>query len=68
MENYAYRKHGVVGVEEDVGGDRPGLIPGEVFLIEKNAHQLGNSEGGVGLMVFWSAHGEYDYTLEHEHR
>jgi hypothetical protein len=41
----------VVGVEEDVGDDGPGLIPSEVFVVDKDAHQLGDGKGRVILDV-----------------
>ena len=42
-------KDGVVSEEERVGNDVPGGIPWEVLLIEKDAHELGDGEGWVGL-------------------
>lgn len=39
----------MVGVEEDVGDDRPGLLPVEVLLVKEDAHQLGDGKGRVGL-------------------
>ena len=54
----AYRQHGVVGVEEDVGDDRPGLLQAQIFFIKENAHELGDGESGVSLQdpvrkVYW---------------
>lgn len=52
--NLAYGKHSVVGVEEDVGDDRPCLFPVEVLFIEEDAHQLGDGESGMGLQCRFS--------------
>ena len=39
----------MVREEEGVGDDVPGGVPVEVFLVEEDAHELGDGEGGVGL-------------------
>ena len=39
----------MVGEEERVGDDVPGDIPRKVFLVEEDAHQLGDGECRVGL-------------------
>jgi hypothetical protein len=39
----------VVSVEEDIGDDRPGLVPGEVLIIDQDTHQLGDGKGRVSL-------------------
>ena len=41
----------MVREEERVGNNVPSGVPGEVLLIEKNTHQLGNRERGMGLGV-----------------
>ena len=44
------RKQRVIGVRQRAQGDVPGLIPGELRLIEKNTHQLGNGHGWVRVI------------------
>ena len=39
----------MVGVEEGVGDDVPRCVPGEVFVVDKDTHQFGDSERRVGL-------------------
>lgn len=43
----------MVSEEERLGYDGPGLVPRDVLLVDKHAHQLNNGEGRVGL------HGSY---------
>ena len=39
----------MVSVEEDVGNNRPGLVPGQVFFVDEDSHQLRDGEGRMGL-------------------
>lgn len=39
----------MIGVEEDVGDNRPSLIPVQVFFVNKDSHQLGDGKSGVCL-------------------
>ena len=39
----------MVGVEERVGGDVPGVVPLEILLVQENTHQLGDRERRVCL-------------------
>ena len=41
---------GVVGVGDGVGGDIPGLLPAVALLVQQDPHQLGDSQGGVGVV------------------
>ena len=43
-------QHGVVGVAHRVGDDVPGLVPAVALLVQQNAHQLGDDQGGVGVV------------------
>lgn len=53
------RQHGMVGVEEGVCHNLPCLFPCQVLVINKNAHQLGNSQSRVSLEVL-SKNDRYD--------
>ena len=33
-----------------MGDDVPGLVPAVALLIQQNAHQLGDDQGGVGVV------------------
>lgn len=39
----------MVREEERVGDDIPGLVPGDVLLVDEDAHQFGDGERRVGL-------------------
>ena len=41
---------GVVGVAQGAGGDVPGLVPLVVVLVHEQTHELGNAEGGMGVV------------------
>ena len=41
---------GVVGVAEGAHDDAPGVVPLEVFLVEEDAHEFGDGEGGMGVV------------------
>ena len=41
---------GVVGVAEDAPGEIPRFIPGELVLVDEDAHQLGDAEDGMGVV------------------
>lgn len=43
-------KNGVVGVRENLGGDLPGDIVGDLLLVDKDAHELHNSDRRVGVV------------------
>ena len=49
----------VVGVEERVGGNLPGGVPGHVLLVDEDAHELDNGESRVSVVelngVVWNA-------------
>lgn len=47
---WTYGQNGVVSVEEGVSDQVPGSLPRELFLIDEDAHELGNGEGWVGLV------------------
>ena len=40
----------MVGVVEGVRGDVPGLVPAEAVLVDEQAHQFGDADGGVGVV------------------
>lgn len=40
----------MVRVEERVGDDAPGFVPGKILVVDEDAHQLGDGEGGMGLI------------------
>ena len=40
----------MVGEEECVGDDIPGLVPWNLFLVDKNTHEFRNSESRVGIV------------------
>lgn len=37
-KDFTNGQHGMVGVEERVGHDGPGLVPCEVFVVDQYAH------------------------------
>lgn len=39
----------MVGVEECVSDDGPGLIPWKILIVDEDAHQFGDGKGGVSL-------------------
>lgn len=39
----------MVGVEKCVGNDLPGRVPGEIFLVNENPHQLRDGKRRVCL-------------------
>ena len=39
----------MVGIEERVGGDFPSLVPGDVLLVNEDAHELRNRKRGMRL-------------------
>ena len=41
---------GVVGVAEGAGDDGPGVVPLEALVVEEDAHELGDGEGGMGVV------------------
>ena len=41
---------GVVGVGHGVGDDVPGLVPAVALLVQQDAHELGDDQGGVGVV------------------
>ena len=41
---------GVVGIGHAALDDLPGLVPAQAVLIHEDAHQLGDDEGGVGVI------------------
>ena len=45
-----FRKDSVVGEEECVGDDLPGVVPRNLFLIDENTHEFRNSESRVGIV------------------
>jgi hypothetical protein len=51
----------VVGVGVDLAGDGPGLLPGEPLVVHEDSHELGDTEGGMGVV-------ELDGDLEEEVR
>jgi len=46
----SFGENSVVGEEERVGDDLPGLIPRNVFLIDENTHEFRNSESRVSIV------------------
>ena len=44
------RQHGVVGIGHRVDRDLPSLIPAEARVVDEDAHQLGDHQGGVGVV------------------
>ena len=44
------RHNGMVGVGNGVGGNLPGIIPTEAFVVHKDAHQFRHSQGRVGIV------------------
>jgi hypothetical protein len=44
------RQQGVVGVAEGGHRDFPGLVPGQVVLVDQEPHQLGDGDGRVGVV------------------
>ena len=46
----SFWKDGMVGKEECVGDDIPGLVPRNLFLINENTHEFRNSESRVGIV------------------
>ena len=44
-----FGEDGVVREEERVAGDLPGLVPWNVLLVDKDAHELGDGERRVRL-------------------
>ena len=44
------REQGVVGIGEAMPGDVPGHVPLEGVLIDEEAHQLRDGDGGVGVV------------------
>ncbi len=41
---------GVVGIGEGAVGNGPGLLPTQLFLIQQDAHQFGDGDGGMGVI------------------
>ena len=46
----------VVGVAEGRGDDGPGVFPGEIMLVEEDADELGDGDGGVRVVEL---HGDF---------
>lgn len=46
----SFRKDSVVGEEECVSDDVPGIVPRDLLLINKNTHEFRNCESGVGIV------------------
>jgi hypothetical protein len=44
------RRSSLLGISEDLGGDPPSLVPGDVLFIEQDPHQFGNSQGRVCII------------------
>ena len=44
------RQQRVVGVAETRLGHFPGLVPGDGVLVDQDAQQLGDGDGGVGIV------------------
>ena len=42
--------HGVVGVGEGAPADVEGFVPAVAALVQQNAHQLGDGQGGMGVV------------------
>ena len=45
-----FRQQGVVGKGEGLAGDIPRLFPLHGVLVDQKAHQLGDGDGGVGVV------------------
>ena len=43
-------QQGVVGVGDGGSGDLPGLVPVQLLEVDQHAHQLGDGDGGVGVV------------------
>ena len=46
----SFRKDGVVGEEERVGNDLPGVVPRNLLLVDENTHQFWDGESGVCIV------------------
>ena len=43
-------KNGVVCIGKGIGNDMPSLSPAVAAVVQQNSHQLGDSEGGMGVV------------------
>ena len=48
LQRFAH--HRMVGIGETIAGHLPGVLPGQAFLVEQNAHQLRNRQGRMGVV------------------
>jgi len=62
-----FGEEGVVGVAEGGDGLSPGEVPGDALFVDEDAHELGDGDGGVGVVeldgVFVGEAGEVEVGL-----